>query len=315
HALMARNRGVVAEKIILFPLGGGAYIPRRPERTWDEVLVYAAGPLANVLLALLTLPVLLGRPEGELLLRYYLQLSGNLVVAPGFVEQLLGITIAVNLILAVGNLLPAYPLDGGRILRALLRPSLGQRRATVVVTVLGFLIGASLAWLGYRIGDPLLVFGAGFVVVMSVLEYRNGWQRRRLAVRDLQDVLRTAESVQRTYPLEPVATVQQRFQRTGWPVLPVFDDWNQLTGFVEKSVLDEEPASHREAVRPYCELEFTTATPGETLLAVTERIVAANVYGAAVYGPRGRIVGYVFTEDVMPLLDTPWRRLRRRLEA
>ncbi|MEO0734914.1 MAG: M50 family metallopeptidase, partial [Bacteroidota bacterium] len=140
HALMARNRGVKAEKIILFPLGGGAYIPQRPKKTRDEVLVYAAGPLANVLLALLALPVLLARPEGELFLRYYLQLSGNLVVRPSFVEQLLGLTIAVNLILAVGNLLPAYPLDGGRILRALLRPSLGQRRATVVITVLGWVI-------------------------------------------------------------------------------------------------------------------------------------------------------------------------------
>ncbi|MEO0732458.1 MAG: hypothetical protein AAFZ52_06460, partial [Bacteroidota bacterium] len=180
---------------------------------------------------------------------------------------------------------------------------------------LGWVIGAALGWLGYTIGDPLLLLGAGFVIVLSVLEYRNGWQRRRLAARSLQTVLRVPEHEHRTYPTESVAAVRQRFRKTGWPVLPVFNGWNQLAGFVEKSVLQEEPSSAEEAALPYCELEFTTAGPAEDLLAVTERIVAANVYGAVVYGARGRIVGYVFTEDVMPLLDTPWRRLRRRLDA
>ncbi len=48
HALVARDRGVKAERIILFPLGGGAYLPDQPKQLWAEVLVYAAGPLANI---------------------------------------------------------------------------------------------------------------------------------------------------------------------------------------------------------------------------------------------------------------------------
>lgn len=313
HALMARNRGVVAEKIILFPLGGGAFIPEQPKRMWDEVLVYAAGPGANLVLAAIALPALLSRPEGDLLFRYYLQLSGNLVVVPNLLEQVLGLTIAVNILLAIGNLLPAYPLDGGRILRALLRRPLGKRKATVIVTYLGVIIGLLLVVLGYYLSDPLLIIGALFVIVMSILEYRNGWQRRRLAANGIEVVLRpiTEENDLRVYPAETVTSIRDRFASSGWPVLPVFNQWNNLEGFVEASVLTEEPNSPDEAVLPYCEKEFTTAHPEENLLIITERIIDADVYGAAIFGPRGKLIGYVFTEDVMGLLDSPMKRLRR----
>lgn len=314
HALAARNRGVVAERIILFPLGGGAYLPEQPKRVWEEVFVYGAGPLANILIALVAWIILLTRPDGALLIAYYLKLSGNLVVLPGIIDQILGITLAVNLLLALGNLLPAYPLDGGRILRALLRRPLGARSATVVVTFLGVVIGIGLAWLGVKLSDPLLVLGAGFIILLSILEYQNGWQRRRLAGKKISLVLR--QPSQRDLIVHPEQTVEQvrkLFHQSGWPVLPVYNQWNEQVGFVEASVIEEEAKEGNQPVRPYCEREFVTAAPGEQLLEVTERIVDANVYGASVIGPRGKLVGYVFTEDIMPLLDTPFKKLKRRL--
>ena len=316
HALVARDRGVRAERIILFPLGGGAYLPDQPKQLWAEVLVYAAGPLANIFLALLAWIALLLRPDGELLVAYFLRLSGNIVLRPAILDQILGITLGVNLLLAVGNLLPAYPLDGGRILRALLRGPLGARNSTVVVTALGVLIGLPLVWLGFRLGDPLLAVGAVFVILLSVMEYRNGWQRRRLAKTAPGRVLRVpAEQNPRVYPTETVGAVRRRFRETGWPVLPVFNGWNEQIGFVEAGVLREEANSEDAPVAPFCEAEFITAPPEEDLLSVTERIVAANVYGATVVGRRGKVVGYVFTEDVMGVLDNRWRRLWRKTSA
>jgi len=315
HALAAKNRGVRAEKIILFPLGGGAYLPEQPKQLWSEVFVYAAGPLANILLAVIAWVVLLMRPDGELLVAFYLKLSGNLVVFPSIPDQLLGLTLAVNLLLAVGNLLPAYPLDGGRILRALLRRPFGVRASTVVVTVLGIIIGLGLAWLGWRLGDPLLVVGAGFVILMSAMEYRNGWQRRRLAGKTMQEILRTPKNLQpRIYPDNTVAETLGQFDETDWPVLPVFNQWNEQIGFVEAAALREEAGDPQASVRPYCEGEFVTARPNEHLLAITERIVDANVYGATVIGAGDQLIGYVFTEDVMTLLDTQVRRMLRRWE-
>ena len=312
HALTARARGVRAEKIVLFPLGGGALIPEEPERTFDQVLIYFAGPLANILLAALALPLLLWQANGAYLLRFYMNPFGNLVVAPTLTEQLLGITLAVNAVLAVGNLLPAYPLDGGRILRALLRGSLGERRATVVTTVLGIVVGGGLIVMSFFLGDPLLGLSALFIVSFSAIELNRGWQRRRLARSELADVIRPVDP-QRLYASDRVYRARSLFAATDAKVLPVYDNYNQLSGFVEREVL------HREAVREhpvayYYEAEFITARSEDNLLDLTERIVAADVYGAAIYD-RGEIAGFIFTEDVIRLLDRSRRRFYKRFIA
>ena len=303
HALVARGLGVRADKIVLFPLGGGAFIPERPKRTLHEVAVYAAGPVANLLLAGLAVPILLAQPDGELILRSYVSAPGNYVVAPSLLDRLLGVSVAVNVLLAAGNLLPAFPLDGGRILRALLNVPLGERQATVIVSILGVVIGAGLLILSYRMGDPLLGLGACFVAGMSAVAYRDGWQRRRLDKMDVSTVLRPyREGSMTLYPTQSARTALVLFDRTDWPVLPVFDNWNELRGFVAREVVEEEDPRGRGTVRHVAELEYVTARPEDNLLDVTERIVEANVYGAAVYGPRGELRGFVFTEDVMGVL-------------
>lgn len=312
HALMARNRGVEAEKIILFPLGGGALIPSEPERTFDEVLVYFAGPLANMGLALVVLPILLLQPNGEYLLRFYLNPFGNLIVAPTLTEQLLGLTIGVNALLAAGNLLPAYPLDGGRILRALLKRPIGERRATIVTTLLGISIGGMLVYFGLTISDPLLVMSAAFIVVLSVVEFNRGWQRRWLGRRSLKVAWRPPIEP-RLYATDSLRRARRLFTRLDYPILPVHNSWNELSGFLARESLPRS-TQESEAIRHLYEAEFVTATVEENLLEVTERIVQADVYGAAIY-QQGKIVGYVFTEDVIRMLDETPRRFYRRLKS
>lgn len=314
HALAAKNRGVRAERIILFPLGGGAYLPEQPKQTWAEVFVYAAGPLANFILAGLGLALLLQQPDGLLILQSYYNPASNTVLSPTLPQQLLGMTVVVNVLLAVGNLLPAYPLDGGRILRALLRRPMGARKATVIVTTLGVIIGIALIFAGYLINDYLLIAGALFIIGLSVLEYRNGWQRRLLADKAITDVLRhQLPSAVKLYPNSSVSLTNRFFAETGWPVLPVHSHWNELLGFVEATHLKEDAPALASSLNGYFEPEFVTARPEEDLLTVVERIVDANVYGAAIVGDRGRLQGYVFTEDVMKLLDLPYRKVWRKL--
>ncbi len=309
HALTARWRGIQAEKIILFPLGGGALIPEEPKRTRDEILIYAAGPFANIMVAVLALPLLLIQPGGEYLIRYYLNPFGNLIAMPSLPEQLLGITLGVNALLAVGNLLPAYPLDGGRILRALLKPSIGDRRATVVTTLLGIGVGSALIGLSFRLGDPLLGLSALFIVTFSGMELNRGWQRRRLSRATLKEVIR-APFPDRVYATDRVYRARAVFAKTDAKVLPVYDNWNELSGFVEREVLLRE-ADREAQVAQYYEAEYITARATESLLELTERIVGADVYGAAIY-EQGTLMGYVFTEDVIQLLDRSPRRFYRR---
>ena len=312
HALMAKNRGVKAEKIILFPLGGGALIPDEPKRTRDEILIYAAGPVANIVLALLALPVLLWQPGGEYLVRFYVNPLSNLLVSPTPVEQLLGITLGVNALLAVGNLLPAYPLDGGRILRALLKAPVGDRRATVITTLLGIVIGASLLVPSFTLTDPLLGVSALFIIGFSALELNRGWQRRHLAETATTEVLRELPT-HRLYANDSVARGRTQFATSDAAVLPVYNSWNELSGFVEKEVLLKE-ATRDQPIAWYYEAEYIAADIDEPLLTLTERIVAADVYGAALYD-RGRPVGFVYTEDVIRLLDRTPRRFYKRFTS
>jgi len=125
HALACRQVGGSANQIILWPLGGVAYVnpPQRPGATLWSI---AAGPLVNVAL----LPVL----GVAFLLSRSMSWAETMPDAYVFVRAIL----SMNVLLLVFNLLPIYPLDGGQILRSLLWFVLGRARSLMVATVLGF---------------------------------------------------------------------------------------------------------------------------------------------------------------------------------
>jgi Zn-dependent protease len=106
HALIARRYGLNTRDITLYPFGGMANLEGRPEPGWPEAAIAAAGPGVNIALAALAAPLV------------YLELP----LAKGFV--------LVNLLMGVLNLLPAFPMDGGRILRSLLTLRSDEETAT-----------------------------------------------------------------------------------------------------------------------------------------------------------------------------------------
>jgi Zn-dependent protease len=129
HALVARHFGVATRDIMLLPVGGIASLERMPEKPTQELLVALVGPAVNLVIAALLMPF-----RGP------------------FIEQF----VVINLALALFNLIPAFPMDGGRVLRALLAMSLGHERATDIAAALGrgFAVLIGIAGLFY---NPLLV--------------------------------------------------------------------------------------------------------------------------------------------------------------
>lgn len=151
HALTARRYGIKTRDITLLPIGGVARLERMPDNPRHELWVALAGPAVNVAIA--------GALGIWLLATTSLQYISPLSVTGGsFVERLL----AVNISLVLFNLIPAFPMDGGRVVRALLATRLEYTRATQIAATLGQGIALVLGFVGL-FANPLLVFVALFV--------------------------------------------------------------------------------------------------------------------------------------------------------
>jgi Zn-dependent protease len=168
HALTARRFGVKTRDITLYPIGGVASLERIPEEPRQELWVALAGPLVNVGIAVvLFLGLIFTGNLGDI--------SSLSMTGGTFVERLM----VTNLVLVGFNLLPAFPMDGGRVLRSLLAMRLEYTQATQIAAS----IGQGMAFLFGFIGlfrNPFLVFIAFFVYIGAQNEARSVQMRSAL---------------------------------------------------------------------------------------------------------------------------------------
>jgi Zn-dependent protease len=157
HAMMARRFGIGTVDITLYPIGGVARLQRMPRAPGAELLIALAGPAVNVMIV------------GALEATRQLGLLGS-PWSPTLIGMFVDALISINLMLALFNLIPAFPMDGGRVLRALLSGWLGRGRATIIAAGIGR--GLALMYGVYSLffGTLMQVFLATFIYYAAAQE-------------------------------------------------------------------------------------------------------------------------------------------------
>jgi len=149
HALMARRFGIATRDITLYPIGGVARLEQMSEKPLEEFWIAVAGPAVNVVIA----GVLFG-------ILAVLGLEPQLFP---FLHQLVFGLLVANVFLVLFNLLPAFPMDGGRVLRALLAMRLGRLRATEIAAQLGLVMAVLMGVASFFLHAPSMALVAVFV--------------------------------------------------------------------------------------------------------------------------------------------------------
>ncbi|MGP9818468.1 site-2 protease family protein [Salinarimonas sp. NSM] len=223
HIFAARRYGIRTPSVILSPIGGIASLERIPEDPRQELVVAIAGPAVNVVIAVVLLLVL-----------------GATLDTANFVEienpglSLLARLAAVNVILVVFNLIPAFPMDGGRVLRALLAMRMPHARATRIAGRIGQAAAVAFAVIGL-FWNPILIVIAIFVYLAASAEVEQ--VQMKGATRDAT-VGEAMVSVVET--LSPGATLDDAVEcliRTSQKEFPVLDGAGRPRGLVTRDAL------------------------------------------------------------------------------
>jgi Zn-dependent protease/predicted transcriptional regulator len=289
HILMARRFGIETPDVILLPIGGVARMPRMPQKPSQELAVAMAGPMVNIAIAFL-LFLVLGTIQPDDLTR----------IDDPRVSLLARLAVA-NVFLVIFNMIPAFPMDGGRVLRALLAMKLGGARATRVAAFIGQAFAFALGFLGL-FGNPLLVFIAIFVYIAAAGEAQMtafNEAARGLSVGDAMETRFTA------IPAEAnLATAIETLLATAQHEFPVVDAFGKPVGLlVREDILSALKGHDREAaitafMRGPVEA-VRSATPLEVVL---DRLQGPQATALTVTNSEGILVGLLTRQNLAEVM-------------
>lgn len=290
HALVARRFGIKTTRITLWPIGGVSVLERLPERPSEELRVALAGPAVNLALAAVCglVGVALGSSMG--------------------IDQLLVVSLAalpaklmwINVGLALFNLLPAFPMDGGRVLRAVLGFWLNRQRATEVASAAGKGMAVLFAFAGLFFAPTLLLIAA-FVWFGASAEAGQVRLARRLEGVQAQDVMATHfEALAVGAPLEAASSRLARgFQR----YFPIVDN-GQMVGLLTQDDVRRGLASlgPTSSIEQSMHGQFPSAKGTEPMATVLGRLTDPEC-GVVTVIEEGKPVGLITLQQVADLLS------------
>lgn len=307
HSLVAGRLGIRVKDITLLPIGGLARLEKMPQKPLHELLIALAGPAVNFtfVVGLGVVLALIGRAGGLPNPRYLLYMLDR----PRSLLSLLVYLLAANLILGLFNLIPAFPMDGGRVLRALLAMWTSYPRATRIAARVGQLIALGLVLLGLSsVGSFMLVLVALFVFTGASFEDQAVQARSMLNGLSVRHALPT----QRLRPVaaeDSLAHVVELGLNTRQRDFPVLRD-GALVGIVSR---DDASAAIQSGqglarVEEVMRREFPKVSPDSPLLEGQALIAQTGLSVLPVFD-RDHFLGLISLEDInRAYANLSWRR-------
>jgi Zn-dependent protease/predicted transcriptional regulator len=289
HALTARRYGIRTQSITLLPIGGVAAMEHMPEDPKQEIAVALAGPAVNIVIASA--------------LWLWLTASNMLVTADeitltggSFLERLM----LINIVLAVFNLVPAFPMDGGRVLRAALAMRMSHNRATQTAAK----VGQGLAlWLGLMglLYNPFLIFIALFVWIGAAAEAGIEQVKTTLSGMSVGRAMLTEFEV-----LTPHDNLSKAIELTlacSQKDFPVLDDGDMIGVLTQADLLKGLQEQGEQArISDWMQREVQSADIDEQLEKVLQRLQNCQCRLLSVT-EAGRLVGIINLDNIMELIS------------
>lgn len=294
HSVVAQRFGIQVPQIVLLPIGGVAMLQRMPKNPWQELWIALAGPVVNVVIAGALILGLLGRATvtgmnlSELLIPAHAGPSGVLM---------LRWLLQANIALVVFNMLPAFPLDGGRVLRSILAMRMHHQRATETAATIGQVIAVLLGLFGLMNGNVMLVIVALFIFFGAGAEQVQGRAQAVLSGHRVGDAYNRGAYV--AQPYDRLSSIVHRILNSYQPDFAIVNG-HDLLGVVTRAEVTRALSTGVGDV-PIGQVMTQTPVPrvqaDQTLEQVRETLAERGARVAAVYdGPQ--FLGLVSAEDI-----------------
>jgi Zn-dependent protease/CBS domain-containing protein len=290
HVLAARRYGISTPEITLLPIGGVASLERMPERPYQEIVVALAGPLVTLLIVIV-LTLVLGA-------RFDLTQMAQLEQAQ---SSMTGRLAAANGALLIFNLIPAFPMDGGRVLRALLAIPLGYTRATRIAALIGQGLALAFGFIGL-FGNPLLILVAAFIFLaasgeagyVQAREYTRGYLARHSMITSFQSLTPLATADDAAALL--LRTTQQEF--------PVVDGAGTLRGVLTRDALISalQRTGGQTPVIEIMQRDVPTVAENACVENILRLLQGTRQRAVGVLDGQGRFVGYITADNLAELI-------------
>ncbi len=291
HSLAAQHYGVTVKQIVLLPIGGVAQLARIPEKPIQEFVIAIAGPLVNFILAIVLTFV-------GLWIGLRVGLAAMISAVGGFsLLGLFGYIFTSNLFLGLFNLLPAFPMDGGRVLRAVMAMKLDYARATSIAVTVGQILAWLLGLWGFLQGNFFLIVIAIFIYMGAGHEGQTVQLRNALAgVSVDQAYSRDLEVLRPDSTLRDAVGLTLKTYQADFPIC----DGEKLVGVLTHARIVDALNSYGPDV-PLAGVmitDFTPVKPDTVLFEAQQLLLEERLDALPVVDGTGRFLGLITTRDI-----------------